>query len=315
MSADPLAPGGGGAPPRPPGAGEDAPRSWFDKLGAALPVALTAIATAFAGMSTSEMSRAMYWRSAAAQDQAKANDQWTLAGFKRDRSLMVQTAAAQLTAAAGYRRPSPGVGGAVKPTTPPPLVARVGKWQAGKAEAPTDDPGVAGLLDAIRDKRPEDEAVQMAKKVKADAVQAAITAAERAGVEVETAWDAEVEQVAKLAKDAAAAAAGAGPAQVADANLALAAKYDTDYRRYRAESTLNYWIGYQYEVRVKKSAAESDRHRSRSENFFYAMLAGQVGATLAALGLARKRKSAIWLLAGVAGLVAVGFGGFVYLTM
>src|SRR5579885_3194995 len=81
---------------------EEPPKSLFDKFGAALPVALTAVATAFAGMSTSEMSQAMYWRSAAAQDQAKANDQWSLAGFKRDRSLIVQAAAAQLRAAAGY---------------------------------------------------------------------------------------------------------------------------------------------------------------------------------------------------------------------
>src|SRR5262245_42283431 len=78
-------------------------KSFLDKIGAVLPIALTAIATAFAGMSTSELSYAMYWRSAAAQDQAKVNDQWSLAGFKRDRSLIVQSAALQLRALASYR--------------------------------------------------------------------------------------------------------------------------------------------------------------------------------------------------------------------
>src|SRR3954451_13205636 len=86
--------------PTPPAA--EKPRSLFEKVGAALPIALTAIATAFAGMSTSELQQAMFWRSAAAQDQAKATSQWTLAGFKRDRSLLCQTTAATLKASAAY---------------------------------------------------------------------------------------------------------------------------------------------------------------------------------------------------------------------
>ena len=85
--------------------------------------------------------------------------------------------------------------------------------------------------------------------------------------------------------------------------------------RYRAESTLNFWVGYLYEVRVAASTAESDRHRHRSENFFYAMLAAQLGAVVSSLALARRHKSALWLVAGLAGLVAVGFGGYVYLTI
>src|SRR5437588_10308630 len=96
------------------------PQGLLDKLGAALPIALTAIATAFAGMSTSELSYAMYWRSAAAQDQAKANDQWTLAGFKRDRSLIVQSTAAILQAVAGAQPPANG-----QPTPEPPLVVQI----------------------------------------------------------------------------------------------------------------------------------------------------------------------------------------------
>lgn len=96
---------------------------------------------------------------------------------------------------------------------------------------------------------------------------------------------------------------------------AQAAAYDVDRRRYRAESSLNFWVGYLYEVRVAVSTAESDRHRHRSENFFYAMLAAQLGAVVSSLALARKHKSALWLLAGLAGLVAVSFGGYVYLTI
>ena len=43
---------------------------------AAIPVALTVLATIFAGLSSSEMTRSMYFRSLAAQQQAKAASQW-----------------------------------------------------------------------------------------------------------------------------------------------------------------------------------------------------------------------------------------------
>ena len=78
------------------------PKGLIAKLGAALPIGLTAIATVFAGMSTGELQKAMYWKSQAAQDQSKATNQWTLAGFKVDRSLIMQTTAAQMAATAGH---------------------------------------------------------------------------------------------------------------------------------------------------------------------------------------------------------------------
>src|SRR4051794_31634425 len=86
------------------------PKSLIEKIGAALPIGLTAIATIFAGMSTGELQKAMYWKSQAAQDQSKATNQWTLAGFKRDRSLLLEASAAQLRATAGYPK---------SPFTPP----------------------------------------------------------------------------------------------------------------------------------------------------------------------------------------------------
>ena len=86
-------------------------------------------------------------------------------------------------------------------------------------------------------------------------------------------------------------------------------------RRYRGEGGLNNQIWFLYEARVKFSSAESDRHRKRSESFFYAMLAAQVGATISSLALARKKKSALWALAGASGIVAVTIGAYVYLTI
>ena len=275
------------------------PSSLFDKFGAALPIALTAIATAFAGLSTSEMSNAMYWRSAAAQDQAKVNDQWMLAGFKRDRSLIVQTTAALLRAG--------GAPAYVPPTSPSddPHVIAAREWLAGKGPArrelpPIDDAKIKQVLDAIRAHRPEAEVVLLAREIDPAHLEAAISAGDDALAK----FDAEMEPILREA-DRLAQATPAGQA----------ARFELDYRRYRVESSLNQALGFLYEVRVKHSTAYSDRHRTRSKNFFYAMLAAQIGATVASLGLARRRQSAIWLFAGVVGFIAVGFGTYVYLSM
>ncbi len=319
MSADPTAPAGGDEPRRSP---PEEPKSLFEKLGAALPVGLTAIATAFAGLSTSEMTQAMYWRSAAAQDQAKANDQWTLAGFKRDRSLIVQTAAAQLRATAGYRPPP--VTGQTSESAPD-AVRQAAQWLAGngppKAELPpVADPAIQAVLDAVRDRRPEAEVVRMARAIDRGRLDQAIHSAQEEMARVEREWDPVLRQVERIV---AVGASGAGKVgeeatrsrAAAEASALQAARYEVESRRYRAEATLNQGLGFLYEVRVKASTAESDRHRDRSKNFFYAMLAAQVGATVASLGLARRRKSALWTLAGIAGVVAVAFGAYVYVGM
>jgi hypothetical protein len=290
---------------------DELPSTFNEKIGAALPIALTAIATAFAGMSTSEMTRAMYWRSAAAQDQAKANDQWTLAGFKRDRSLIVQTTAVQLRAMAGYR-----AGPEISRTPTPDVVRKAGRWLGGGDEPPVEDANIAAVLIAVRDRRSEEEGVRLARELPFNAIEQAIAAAERSAYEVDTAWDAEVSEADRRAREATTAAQSTGDAKaIAASNLAQAARFEADYHRYRAQATMNQWVGCFYEMRVRKAVGESVRHRTRSENFFYAMLAAQVGATLASLGMARKQKSALWLVAGVSGLVAVGFGTWVYLTM
>src|SRR3954447_24704872 len=83
-------------PPR-----EEKPQTLIDKISTAMPIALTALATVFAGMSTSELQRAMFWRTAAGQDQAQATNKWTHAGLKRSRALVMEGADATLTAQSG----------------------------------------------------------------------------------------------------------------------------------------------------------------------------------------------------------------------
>jgi len=285
----------------PTAAAAEQPTSLFDRLGAALPIALTALATAFAGMSTSELQQAMFWRSYAAQDQAKATAQWTLAGFKRDRALICQAAAAQLRAAGGNGTTNP-FGGPPPAGADPQAVA----WLAGKGPPPAqlpevNDDNLRKLLADIQARAPEGELLRQAARVPAATVNAAIDEAEKAVERTDKEWDPTVKAAVKLTGPEAAI-----PAQ--------AAGFELEQRRYRAESVLNQGVGFLYEARVKVSSAESERYQRRSRNFFYAMLAAQVGATVSALALARKRRSVLWAVAGGTGVVALAIGAYVYLA-
>src|SRR4051812_23242128 len=64
----------------------DKPRTKWDKIITSTPVVMTIVATVLAGLSTSEMNQAQYFRATAAQQQSKASDQWALFQAKRGRA-------------------------------------------------------------------------------------------------------------------------------------------------------------------------------------------------------------------------------------
>jgi len=292
-------------------------KSFIQKLGAAIPVAMTAIATVLAGMSTGGLSQSMYWRSTAAQDQAKTNDQWSFAGFKRSRSFDAEVAAAELEALSGYAKAEKS-----DPTKEPDLIKLVRDWMASTKEKPVPPPiadaSIVAVVQAIHHRKPEAEVLAQARDVNRDELEKVLNEATARSLATETFWDDERKK-ARAATDKAREAlkAATGPAR-ADAVAALTAargvQYDIDNRRYRAESTMNQWVGFLTEVRVKTSTATSDRHLRRSYSFFTAMLIAQVGSVIASLGMNRKVGS-LSAVAVVAGLVAVGFGAYVFLTM
>lgn len=92
----------------------DMPQNLWGKLLAATPVVMAVVATMLAGLSSSEMTRAQYDRSLAAQQQAKAGDQWGLFQAKRLRGTGMRTAGDMLQAAAEVELFQPL---ALKPTT------------------------------------------------------------------------------------------------------------------------------------------------------------------------------------------------------
>jgi hypothetical protein len=68
------------------------------------------------------------------------------------------------------------------------------------------------------------------------------------------------------------------------------------------------------EVQVHRSSADSDSHVTRSGYFFFGMLGAQCGVAIASISLAARQKSLLWFLAFLAGLSAIAFSSYVYLS-
>jgi hypothetical protein len=68
----------------------DLPQTKWGKILSATPVVMAVIATMLAGLSSSEMTRAQYDRSLAAQQQSKAGDQWSYFQAKKLRSAVAR---------------------------------------------------------------------------------------------------------------------------------------------------------------------------------------------------------------------------------
>ena len=73
-------------------------KSIWSKAMSSIPIILTVLATAFAGMSTSAMTQSMYYRSVAAQDQSKAANQWGYFQAKRIRGTTLEAAVKMMLA-------------------------------------------------------------------------------------------------------------------------------------------------------------------------------------------------------------------------
>jgi hypothetical protein len=94
-----------------------------------------------------------------------------------------------------------------------------------------------------------------------------------------------------------------------------AAQLGYDARRYDREARYNQAVAGLYELDVRKASLQSERHRQRSMQFFYAMLAAQAGVTIATLSLAVRYRSVLWAVASVAGVAALAIAAYVYLIM
>src|SRR6476619_6530053 len=86
----------------------DVPQTTFGKILAATPVAMAVVATMLAGLASSEMTKAQYDRSLAAQQQSKAGDQWSFFQAKRLRGAYQRNTADLLQTIVDVRPLDPG---------------------------------------------------------------------------------------------------------------------------------------------------------------------------------------------------------------
>jgi Domain of unknown function (DUF4337) len=184
------------------------------------------------------------------------------------------------------------------------------------------------LVREIEARKTEKELVPLMRGVQEESLQKAVQIAERnqdgfdaigsASGKIFGAYAAGLEEIAAAARSVGKKATeerNAADSLVAGFRIAT---LDYDARRYRQESKLNQTVAQLYEVSVRYLGAQAERHRDRSFKFFLAMLISQMGAVVAALALARIASSNIWGIAAfsalVAGLMALAFGAYVYLT-
>src|ERR1019366_4528226 len=372
-------------------------KHWFDTVMTSTPVLLTVIATFMVGQSTSEMTRAQYFRAVASQNQSKVGDQWGFFQAKRIRGQILEGNADMLfaqsravfsratfpdgpqgildelraaekaladkapaqdkdavdfktliAAAESYRANSKSVfdkdvNAALDALQPKTKKKSKGAKEATEEPAPPAEEGeqralLKEIIADIKQRKPESVTAPKVPKLKDETLNKALEDADRRADEVYQRgksienvleeFDALAQQQTALAIEFQPIAARrkkadpdkkTGPsilAHSADLQTAYkAARHAYSARRYEDDARSNQDSAYLYEVRVLLSSARSDRHLFRSKMFLFAMLVAQVGVTISTLALAVKRRSIVWRLAAMTGLIASILGIYVYLDL
>lgn len=285
----------------------DVPSSVWGKILTATPVIMTVVATALAGLASSEMTRAQYSRSLAAQQQSKAGDQWGFFQAKRLRSAL-QRNTLDLLQSTTEVRPLEAAALEQAGAEPKTLAA----LQQGRlpeiGPAPALDPNLKAALEAIDNSRPSVQVMPLIAQVKDQVLDDALRAA-RDRVE---ALDAATQPVNQTIDQLENQLSREGTGTQARRDF-IAARLRYTAARYDAEARLNQVIANLYEVQVRRSNLAADRYHTRSQRFFYGMLGAQAAVIIATFSLAAQKRSLLWSLAAAAGAAAISFAIYVYL--
>jgi tetratricopeptide (TPR) repeat protein len=205
------------------------------------------VATALAGLASSEMTRAQYRRSLAAQQQSKAGDQWSLFQAKRVRRtsqrttldiLEVTTDVHPLDAAA-LRKVHPAL---ESPPGEQTLAALQGGHLPVIPAGPALDPRVVAALEAVENSKPEGEIIamlaQISDKALDDALGIARDRAQALDVALRPGNRTIDELEARLVRQSAADGSGSGPTATLRRDVTVA-RLPYTARRYDAEARLN----------------------------------------------------------------------------
>lgn len=315
----------------------DLPQTLRGKVLAATPVVMAVVSTLLAGLSSSEMTRAQYDRSLAAQQQSKAGDQWGYFQAKRLRSalqrttgdLLSSTAEVHAIDAGSLRRditqlPADTVGRADLLTLLDSDTGRAamaaltsGELAVPEARSTLDGP-INTALEAIEQPRSDAE---IASRV-ADLKSASIDAALRDARERVRSYDARITPLSQaidridqlLAKLARQPASATSPVNAGTYRNFTALRLEFAAHRYDAEARLNQTLALLYELEVRRSNLSAERHHLRSQQFFYGMLAAQTAVIISTFAMAARQRNLLWSLAAAAGIGAVAFAAYVYLA-
>jgi len=306
------------------------PQTQWGRILTATPVIMTIVATMLAGLASSEMTRAQYDRSLAAQQQSKAGDQWSYFQAKRLRAglqrstldILQSTTPVRPFNAKQFRQSAADLS---TPADRPEaakskneLVALLDS-SAGqqtlallqKGELPavpardTADKQVEAALNAIETTQPESDVAALVAPIKVSTVDEKLRAAvarAQAFDELLTPLNRTLEQIERVMAQVAAAP---------EREFTVARLRYTG-SRYDAEARLNQTIANLYELQVRQSNLSAERHHRRSQRFFFGMLAAQAAVIISTFSIAAQKRSLLWSLAAGAGLAAIAFAIYVY---
>ncbi len=305
----------------------DLPPNKWGKLLAATPVVMTVLATMLAGLASSEMTRAQYDRSLAAQQQSKAGDQWNLFQAKKLRGTLQRTTLDLLDSATAVRPLDVNALTRTLAQTPAATALssaagqqaltelQTGELPSSLVTAPTVDANVQAALAALIAARPDADVLAMLGMVSEPTLAEALQQAEDAARSFDAATapvNKAIELVEKLLTSEKSVRLASDAAMSALGRDFTAARLRATAVRYDAEARLNQTIANLRELQVRKSNTSAERHHHRSQRFFFGMLAAQMGVIIATFAMAAKQRNLLWSLAAGAGVIAATFAVYVY---
>jgi hypothetical protein len=287
---------------------------------------MTVVATMLAGLASSEMTRAQYDRSLAAQLQSKAGDQWSFFQAKKLRSALQHTTLDMMTVSTEVHPLDVTSWAEDLAASPAKTVLEspdgqeaISVLKGGNIPEPpagnAKDPKIAAALDALEKSRPETELSAILMQVDDGKLEMTL----RAARERSLALDAITSPLSRTIDALELALTQGKPSSVAVAGGAnrgrdfTAARLRYHAQRYDLEARQNQAIAGIYELQVRKNNMSAERHHKRSGRFFYGMLAAQMAVIMATFAMAARKRSILWSIAAVAGVAAIAFAVYVYL--
>ncbi len=280
----------------------DMPPTKWGKMLTATPIIMTVVATALAGLASSEMTRAQYSRSLAAQQQSKAGDQWGFFQAKRLRSALQRNTLDILQSTTEVH---PLEVSSAEPT----VIAALQQGQVPAiGTAPAMDSQLQAALEAVENSKPSEQVALLITQVKEPVFETALRAAKDRAAAFDVATKPVNQTIERMENQSSEVTVS-----VQDRRGFIAARLRYTAARYDAEARLNQTIANLYEVQVRRSNLDAERHHKRSQRFFLGMLAAQAAVIISTFSLAAQKRSLLWSLAAAAGAAAIAFAVYVYL--